>query len=347
MCYCLMRKKRVSFMDMSISRQSYFIVLLWMLLCICLFFYESRPAQAEETLIFGHILDDSTAHHRNMVWAANEINRELKGRYRLQVVPRGQLGTTDAQVIEGFKTGNVKMAYLSLGHLKELYPLMSIGAGPFVFRDFAHWQVFRDSSIYQELVAGFEKKTGMKALGLAYYGERHVTTKSPLVIPEGLNNLTVRVPNIPIIVLTFRALGAKPVPLPFKETYQALKEGIVEAQENPLPAINAMRFYEVTKVINLTAHISDAQLVVMDGKRWNSISPADQEILVRIFREASNRVTDEVRKEELQLVQDLPKLGAIIHPVDRRPMIERILPFQGNGYFPWTRELYDRIQSLH
>ncbi|MDP2855152.1 MAG: TRAP transporter substrate-binding protein DctP [Smithellaceae bacterium] len=334
-------------MGMSISRQSYFLAVLWVLLCTGLFFCEARPAQAEETLIFGHILDDSTAHHRNMVWAAGEINRQLKGHYRLQVVPRGQLGATDAQVIEGFKAGTVQMAYLSFGHLKELYPPLSIGSGPFIFRDFAHWQTFRDSSIYRELVAGFEKKTGMKVLGLAYYGERHITTKSPLTGPGDLNGMAIRVPNIPIIVLTFRALGAKPVPLPFKETYQALKEGIVDAQENPFPAIKAMRFYEVTKFVNLTAHISDAQLVVMDGKRWNAIPPADQEILVKIFREASDRVTDDVRKEELQLAQDLPRLGAIIHPVDRRPMIELLRPFQGNGYFPWTEELYNRIQDLH
>jgi len=333
-------------MDMSILRQSCFVFVLWMLSCPGLFFCEPQPAQAGEVLIFGHILDDSTAHHRNMVWAAGEINRELKGRYRLQVVPRGQLGTTDAQVIEGFKPGTVQMAYLSFGHLKELYPPLSIGAGPFVFRNFAHWQAFRDSAIYQELVAGFENKTGIKVLGLAYYGERHVTTKSPLTGPEDLSGMTIRVPNIPIIILTFRALGAKPVPLPFKETYQALKEGIVEAQENPFPAIKAMRFYEVTRVINLTAHISDAQLVVMDGKRWNSIPPADQKILAKIFREASSRVTDNVRKEELQLAQDLPKLGAIIHPLDRRAMIERLRPFQSNGYFPWTGELYNRIQSL-
>lgn len=334
-------------MDMNLPRKSCYFVIFLTLLCAGLFVCLSKPAQADEKLIFGHILDDSTAHHRNMLWAADEINRQLKGRYRLQVVPRGQLGATDAQIIEGFKAGTVQMAYLSFGHLKELYPPLSIGGGPFVFRDFAHWQTFRDSSVYRELASGFEEKTGMKVLGLAYYGERHVTTKSLLAGLEGLNGMTIRVPNIPIIVLTFRALGAKPVPLPFKETYQALKEGIVDAQENPFPAIKAMRFYEVTNVINLTAHITDAQLVVMDGKRWNSIPAGDQKILAGIFREASNRVTDEVRKEELQLAEDLPRLGVTIHPVNREPMIAHLRTFHKNGYFPWTEELYNRIHELH
>lgn len=326
-------------------RKGYFCIIA-VLITFGLFIWKPGPAPAAETLRFGHILDDSTAHHRGMVWAAKEIDRSFKGRYNLQVLARGQLGTTDAQIVEGFSTGIAHMAYLSFGHLKELYPPLSIGAGPFVFRDFQHWEAFRDSVLYQKLVKGFEEKTGMKVLGLAYYGERHVTTKFPLTGPEGLECLIIRVPAIPIIVLTFRALGAKPVPFPFKETYQALKEGLVEAQENPFPAIKAMRFYEVTKYINLTAHISDAQLVVMDGRRWKSIPEADQVILERVFREAAGRVTDDVRKEELILQQEMPAMGALIQNIDRNWLIERIRPFHRNGYFPWSADLYDQIQVL-
>ncbi len=78
--------------------------------------------------------------------------------------PKGQLGNTDAQVIEGFNKGTAHMAYLSLGHLVNLYGPLPIGAGPFVFRDFDHWQAFSHSDLYRELVEGFEKATGMKVL---------------------------------------------------------------------------------------------------------------------------------------------------------------------------------------
>jgi tripartite ATP-independent transporter DctP family solute receptor len=304
------------------------------------------PVQAKEQIVFGHILAESTAHHRNIALASQEIERALGGRYALKIIPAGQIGTTDAQVIEGFKTGISQMAYLSFGHLVELYPPLSIGAGPFVFRDFDHWKSFRDSSLFDELADGFEAKTGMKILGMAYYGERHVTTRQPLGDGEPMRGLVIRVPSMTTIVLTFRALGSKPVQIPFKETYQALKEGIVDAQENPLPAIKAMRFYEVNKVINLTAHISDAQLVVMDGKRWQAIPPKDRKEMERIFAEAAGRVTDDVRNEELALAKSLLTFGAQIHPVDRTPLITKMKPFHHNGYFPWNGDLYDRIQVL-
>lgn len=307
----------------------------------------SGAALAAETIVFGHILAESTAHHRNLLWAADEIARRTEGRYRLEVYPAGQIGASDAQVIEGFKTGTAHMAYLSFGHLLNVYPRLSIAGGPYVFRDFDHWQRFADSSLYRDQLVAMDRALGLKSFGLAYYGERHVTTREPLADASAIENLVIRVPNMPTMILTFRALGAKPVPVPFKETYQALRDGVVDAQENPLPAIRAMRFYEVTPVINETAHILDAQIVVMDAGRWARISPLDQEVIASVFDETARRVTREVRAEELALREELINLGARFNSIDRRPLIERIRPLHQSDYFPWGGELYDQIQALN
>jgi TRAP-type C4-dicarboxylate transport system substrate-binding protein len=304
------------------------------------------PGQTAERLILGHVFDDSTAHHRHMVWAAGEIERALAGRYQLEVIPRGQIGATDRQVIEGFQSGIAHVGYASIGHFVDMFPPLTIGDGPFVFRDFEHWKAFRDSILFKELVEEFESKTGLKVLGLAYYGQRHVTTRQPLTGPDDLKGLVIRVPSIPTILLTFRALGAKPVAIPFKETYQALAEGIVAAQENPLPTIKVMRFHEPTPVINLTAHMCDAQFVLMDGKRWRTIPPQDQAVFESVFSAAVQRVTDDVRSEELALQQELVQLGATLHPIDRAPFIAQMQSLHHSGYFPWSGSLYDRIQAL-
>ena len=304
------------------------------------------PGQTEERLIFGHVFDDSTAHHRHMVWAAGEIERALAGRYQIEVIPRGQVGATGLQVVDGFQDGITQIAYSSWGYLVDRFPPLSIGAGPFVFRDFEHWKAFRDSALFKELVEELESSKGLKVLGLAYYGQRHVTTRQPLTDPDSLKGLVIRVPSIPTILLTFRALGAKPVAISFKETYQSLTEGIVAAQENPLPAIKVMRFYEPTPVINLTAHICHSQLVLIDGNRWQSISQQDQALFESVFSTAVQRVTDDVRSEELALQQDLVQLGATLHPIDRTPFIAQMQSLHHSGYFPWSGSLYDRIQAL-
>lgn len=240
--------------------------------------------QAAEEIVFGHILKTTTAHHENLVWAASEIEKRLAGRYRLRIYPEGQIGTSDVQVIEGFETGTADMAYLSFGHLQNTYPSISIGAGPFVFRDFDHWQAFSRSNLLKTLKQGMERELGLKTFeNLAYYGARHITTREPLNGLADIKGLVVRTPPIRIIVSMFRAVQANPVQIPFLEVYQALEARVVDAQENPLPAIKAMRFHEVTPVINRTAHILDAQLIVMNTSRWKALPPQDQRVFAAIL----------------------------------------------------------------
>jgi TRAP-type C4-dicarboxylate transport system substrate-binding protein len=296
---------------------------------------------------FGHILKKTTAHHQNLIWAQQAIKEKFGSRYVLEIYPEGSLGKTDLQVIEGFKTGTTNMAYLSFGHLIGLYDPLAIGSGPFVFNNFDHWKVFGNSELFTELVNGLLQQTGINALGLAYYGERHVTTKTPLGQSLSLEGLLIRVPSIPVNIQTFRLLGARPVPIPFHEVYQALQDENVQAQENPLPAIKAMRFYEVTPVINLTAHITDAQLIVVHDEFWQTIPADDRARLAEIFKIAGERVTADVRAAEIQLRQEFKQMGVTVNPVDRSRYIETIQDYHlDDKTFPWGSDIYRKIQQL-
>ena len=68
------------------------------------------------------------------------------------------------------------------------------------------------------------------------------------------------------------AVGANPTPIAFAEVYLALQTGTVDAQENPLPTIQAKKFYEVQKYIALTGHITDALLTIVSGQTWEQLS---------------------------------------------------------------------------
>ena len=78
-----------------------------------------------------------------------------------------------------------------------------------------------------------------------------------------------------------KAVGANPTPIAFAEVYLALQQGVVDAQENPLPTIEAKKFYEVQKNIVLTGHITDALLTIVGGSAWDSMDEADRNIARR------------------------------------------------------------------
>ena len=133
-----------------------------------------------------------------------------------------------------------------------------------MFRDFNHWKAFSTSPLFAELGEGYRAKSGgNKVVAITYYGERHVTSNKPINKPEDMKGLKIRVPDAPLYTMFPRAVGANPTPIAFAEVYLALQNGTVDAQENPLPTIDAKKFYEVQKYIVLTGHITDALLTIV------------------------------------------------------------------------------------
>ena len=52
-----------------------------------------------------------------------------------------------------------------------------------------------------------------------------------------------------------RALGANPTPMAYAEVYTGLQTGAIDGQDNPLPNVQNMKFYEVMSQIVLTSHL--------------------------------------------------------------------------------------------
>ena len=86
-----------------------------------------------------------------------------------------------------------------------------------------------------------------------------------------MKGLKIRVPDAPLYTMFPRAVGANPTPIAFAEVYLALQNGTVDAQENPLPTIDAKKFYEVQKYIVLTGHITDALLTIVSSQHVEQV----------------------------------------------------------------------------
>jgi predicted secreted protein len=91
---------------------------------------------------------------------------------------------------------------------------------------------------------------------LAYFarGPRNLTSNRPIRTPDELSGLRLRVPNVPLFVAVWRALGARPTPMAFGEVFTSLQNGTIDAQENPLSLIRSANFNEVQRFVNRTEH---------------------------------------------------------------------------------------------
>ena len=185
-----------------------------------------------------------------------ETDKRLPGKVHYQIFLGGQLGK-DPVVLAGLQTGTHMMS-LQGSSPASILPEYTLFDAPFMFsgRD----QVKR----VIQAVAGDIKKAGLKKgiviTGIGELGFRQISNNvRPIVKPADLNGVKLRTPDNPFRITIFKHFGANPTPMAFPEVYVALRQGVIDGQENPLSSINSAKFYEVQK-----AHLHDLPRVHPD-----------------------------------------------------------------------------------
>jgi tripartite ATP-independent transporter DctP family solute receptor len=303
-------------------------------------------AHAQTKLKFAHVYEVSEPYHKAALWAADEIAKRTNNRYQIEVFPASTLGK-ETDINQGLTLGTVDIIYTGQLFAGRTYGPIAIGGAPYMFRDFNHWKAFSTSPLFAELADGYQKKSGgNKVVAITYYGERHVTSNKPINKPEDMKGLKIRVPDAPLYTMFPRAVGANPTPIAFAEVYLALQNGTVDAQENPLPTIEAKKFYEVQKYIVLTGHITDALLTIVGGPTWNKLSDADRKTFESVLKEAAARATSEIIEIEKRLATEFEKRGKTVVRVDRAPFRAAVVKLHNGPDATWDKATYDKLQAL-
>lgn len=303
-------------------------------------------AQAQTVLKWAHVYEVGEPYHKQALWAADEIKKRSNGRYAIEVFPASTLGK-ETEINQALSLGTVDIIYTGMAFAGRAYPPMSIASGPFIFRDFAHWQAFRNSAVFQDLAKNYEAKSGgHHVVGYTYYGQRHLTANKLVQKPEDMKGMKLRVPDAPLFVMFPKAVGANPTPIAFAEVYLALQNGTVDAQENPLPTIDAKKFYEVQKYIILTGHITESLVSIVASGTWGKLNDADKKMFGEVLWEASTRASKDIHDAENALVADFEKRGKTVVKVDRGPFIQAVQKAVTAPDAPWTKDLYDKVQAL-
>ena len=303
-------------------------------------------AQAQEDLRFAHVYETSHPLHQGALMAAEDFAERTDGRYNIEVFPASSLGSESA-LNEAISLGTVDIIYTGAGFAGSIYGPISMTDYPFMFRGFAHWQAYSESDLFHELAAGFADATGGNTIAaISYYGTRHVTANRPILAPADMEDVKIRVPDAPSYVMFPQAVGANPTPIAFAEVYLALQQGVVDAQENPLPTIQAKRFYEVQSDINLTGHITNSTFTAVSAIRLAGMSDEDRAILFEVLQESAEWITDEIVRAEEELVAWFRDEGVTVNEVDRGPFIEAVQPALLGDGLPYSSDLYERLQAL-
>lgn len=299
--------------------------------------------QAAE-LKWAHVYETGSAYHEVAEWAADEIAKRTDGRVEIKVFPASSLGK-EVEINEGLGIGAVDIIYTGPSFVERYYGPIAISDYPFIMRGWDHWLKYRESDLFDELSAGYGEATGNHVLGLVYYGQRHVTSNKPILSPEDMKGLKIRVPNSPLMLMFPNSVGANPSPMAFSEVYLALQQGVVDAQENPLPTIKFKKFYEVQSNINLTGHILNSLLVIASDSALSRVG--DDEAVVReILDEAAMKASRTIYQSEQELVAWFQEKGITVNEVDQKPFQDAVRPLLTGDDVPYTMEHFERLGAL-
>jgi TRAP-type C4-dicarboxylate transport system substrate-binding protein len=194
-------------------------------------------------------------------------------------------------------------------------PQLGVFTLPFLMPDHKAWDavmandgVMRD---YFDLV----RKAGAEPLAIGETGYRQISnSKHPIVKPDDMKGLKVRVVGSPMYGEIMTSMGANPTFMSWADAQPALASGAVDGQENPLEVFLAAKINTLgQKYVTKWNYSNDVLLFAIAQPVWSSWAPADQKIVRDAAVDAAKQQVQLVRKLFAEDVQRVAALGVDVH----------------------------------
>ena len=310
-------------------------------------FAAGGAAAQQVTLRWGDVVGGTHPSVQMIERIAAEVKEKSGGRIAVQGFPGGQLGGS-RDMIDAVANGAQQIVTEGAANFGAWVPSISVVEAPYIWRDAAHLDRAMNGSIGESFNETLVKARGMRILGTTYYGTRHITTTSKEVrSPADMAGFKLRVPENDVFKAMAEAWGARPTPMNFGELYLALKQNVVDGQENPLPTIKSGKFDEVQKYLVLSAHIITPRLVVVNEVFWQGLSAGDRRIISDAVKNGIAWQNAELIRQEGSLVDTFKAAGMTVVTPDpkafRDPVVAKVPKMFESK---WGAGTYERIQAI-
>ncbi|MFT0858769.1 TRAP transporter substrate-binding protein [Ancylobacter sp. G4_0304] len=273
------------------------------------------PAMADVTLKLGHLANEDNIWHKAAVKFGEEVAALSDGRVKVQIYPNESLGK-EIDLINGMQLGTADMT-ITGESLQNWAPKAALLALPYGYRSLEHMDQVASGEIGKQIEAEIIEKASVRPLTYFARGPRNLSANKEIKTPAELNGFKLRVPNVPVFVAAWQAMGANPTPMAFSEVFTSLQNGTINGQENPLALFKSGGFYEVQKVINKTEHVRSWIYLVISERTWNKLSDADKAAVTEAAKRTQAYERQLFLADEAALVADLESKGVKFVDVDQ------------------------------
>ncbi|KGQ70645.1 sialic acid-binding protein [Chelonobacter oris] len=282
---------------------------------------------ADYDLKFGMQAGTSSNEYKAVEFFTKEVKDKSNGKIEIAIFPSAQLGD-DRAMLKQLKDGALDFTLGETARFQVFYPEAEVFALPYMIPSFdVNKTAILETQFGQDLFAKINKELGLSLLSIAYNGTRQTTSNRAINSIADMKGLKLRVPNAATNLAFAKYAGASPTPMAFSEVYLALQTNSVDGQENPLPTVQAQKFYEVQKYLAMTNHILNDQLYLVSNETWNEL-PADlQKIVTDAAISAADFHTKLFVDGEAELATFFKEEGMTITTPDLEPFKAAMQPY--------------------
>ena len=300
---------------------------LTMLVC----FLAAAPTMAAQsvTIKLAHSEKNENQHAALTNTFKEIIEKETNGRIKVQVFPNGQLGNLRS-MLEQTQRGLIQATTAqSIGLLTSYYPSLQILETPFAFKNPEQIMKFFQTDFIQEMVEDFAKTKGVRLLAILPAGMRSFSNNvRPIVAPDDMRGLKMRVMEIPIYLRMVQSLGASPTPVAWEELYTALQTGVVDGQENAPYTMIMANVQEVQKYYTLDNHVGNIVTFSINEKFFQGLSDEEKKTVQRAAEKGAAEFVRIVEEKEEADIEFLATKMQITRLTDeqREKFAEKAMP---------------------
>lgn len=267
------------------------------------------------------------------------LEEKSNGRIKIDVYPVGQIGDATQQA-ELLQNGGLEFAMVSPGNTGTLVPENQLFSLHFLFSDNmdVNREVFKTSKALNEMLNEKYLEKNIKVLAYWTEGSMEWTSSRPVNTPDKWMGLKMRTMPSPMIVASYEAYGANPTPVPYMEVYSGLQLNMIEGQENPLSAIEEMKFYEVQDYLTLGSASLYVTATCVNPDFFNGLPEDIQQMILDTANELQDfsfQVQEELNGGALDKIKEKSDINVVTLTEEERALFKEA-----------SRKAYDKYVEM-
>lgn len=284
----------------------------------------SSAALAQDvTLRFAHYAAESHPGHAAAVAFAEKVAERTDGAIAIEIYPNNELGSPPEQ-LEQTLLGAIDMNVPTHGGLDKYEKAFGTVMTPFAFGSYAQAHQVLDGP-FSDWAGPKLRDQGLQLLCHWEYGFRNITnSKRPINAPEDVAGLKLRTPPEIQIVAALEGLGASTTQIAFPELPNALNQGVVDGQENPIGVIYHNNINDFQEHLALTRHVYNSMVHVINRDLFDGLTPEQQAILKEESCAAGAMMRTAVQEQEAREIEELKARGMQVTEPDLAPFAAKM-----------------------